>query len=87
MESTQNPSAQTSQHPEEEKSSHARTEGARMKAGAAHTIADQAAKIGGNLKFEKNPKYIEERKKIFDELWEAQCAKYKGKYSYGDKSV
>ena len=71
------------QHPEEHKGaeSHARTEGKRLKEGAGHTIkGDHAAmKIGGDIKFEKNPKYIEERMKIFVDLWETQSNKYKGK--------
>lgn len=74
------------QHQEEPKSgtlsTHARTENKRLKEGATHTIKDQVVRIGGDLKFEKNPKYIEERKKVFDELYEAQCNKYKGKFAF-----
>lgn len=73
----------TSQHEEEKKThtlqsqesdlsgtSHKRTAGKRLKEGAAHTIADEE-KIGGDLKFQKNPPFIADRKKIFDELYEA----------------
>ena len=60
-------------HPEELKSAtHERTENKRLKEGTVHTIKDQVVKIGGDIKFEKNPKFIEERKKIFDELIEKQ---------------
>jgi hypothetical protein len=50
--------------------SHKRTFGKRLKEGAAHTVT-QEEKIGGDLKFQKNPPFIAERKKIFDELFEA----------------
>jgi hypothetical protein len=60
-------------------SQHARLENKRLKEGTGHSVKEPVVRIGGDIKFEKNPKYIEERKKIFDELWEAQCNKYKGK--------
>ena len=50
--------------------SHKRTVGKRLKEGAAHTVT-QDEKIGGDLKFQKNAPFLAERKKIFDELYEA----------------
>lgn len=58
--------------------SHKRTVGKRLKEGAAHTVT-QEEKIGGDLKFQKNAPFLAERKKIFDELFELQNQKYKGK--------
>lgn len=49
---------------------HKRQENKRLKEGTGASIKEDVVKIGGQLKFEKNPKYIEERKKIFDELFE-----------------
>ena len=59
--------------------SHKRTQGKRLKEGAAHTVT-QDEKIGGDLKFQKNAPFLAERKKIFDELFEEQTKKYKGKH-------
>lgn len=41
---------------------HKREEGKRLKAGTGHSVADGVNKIGGVLKFSKNPSYIQERK-------------------------
>lgn len=69
----------------QQEDTHKREEGKRLKEGTAHTIAAGVHKIGGPLKFEKNPKFIEERKKQFDELYSVQQAKYEGKsYIYSD---
>lgn len=56
-----------SQKQEEE---HKRQDNKRTKEATAHSIKDDVQKIGHELKFHKNPKYIEERKKIFDELYQ-----------------
>jgi threonyl-tRNA synthetase len=56
-------------------SSHKRTTNKRLKEGAAHTVHNDAL-IGGEIEFKKNPAFIGERKKIFDELIEAQNKKY-----------
>jgi hypothetical protein len=40
-----------------------------LKEGTGHSIKEEIIRIGGDIKFEKNPKYLEERKKIFDELF------------------
>lgn len=58
---------------------HQREEGKRLKAGTGPSIEDSAAKIGGVLKFEKNPAFISQRHAIFQELYEAQQKKYEGK--------
>jgi hypothetical protein len=55
---------QDSQHQEE----HKRTENKRLKEGTGHSIKDEVQRIGGDLKFQKNPEFIAERKKIFEEL-------------------
>jgi len=84
---------ESTQHTEEEKktlhteesdlsgASHKRTQGKRLKEGAAHTVT-QDEKIGGDLKFQKNAPFLAERKKIFDELFEEQNKKYKGKIHF-----
>lgn len=48
---------------------HKREEGKRLKAGTGPSVADGVHKIGGDLKFTKNPAYIPERQKIFEELF------------------
>jgi hypothetical protein len=58
---------------------HKRTQNKRLKEGTGPSIAQSDAHIGGELKFQKNPAFIADRKKIFDELIEAQNNKYKGK--------
>lgn len=40
---------------------HKREDGKRLKAGTGPSIADDSNKIGGDLKFTKNPQYIKER--------------------------
>ncbi len=50
--------------------SHKRTKDKRLKEGAAHTVQSDSL-IGQPVDFKKNPAYIGERKKIFDELIEA----------------
>lgn len=59
----------------ESSASHKRTVGKRLKEGAAHTVQGEE-KIGGDLKFQKNAPFLAERKKIFDELYDAQQKKY-----------
>jgi len=51
---------------------HKREENKRLKAGTGPSIADDSSKIGGELKFTKNPAYLEPRKKLFDELFAIQ---------------
>lgn len=64
----------------ESKEEHKRTEGKRLKEGAAHTVGNEVVRIGdASKKFEKNPAFIAERKKIFDELYAVQQQKYSGK--------
>jgi hypothetical protein len=80
MESTsdsQNKTLQTQESDLSQQSgaSHKRTVGKRLKEGTAHTVQGEE-KIGGELKFQKNPAFLAERKKIFDELYEAQQKKY-----------
>jgi hypothetical protein len=59
---------------------HKRKEGARLtKASGPSVQADEGVRIGGDLKMQKNPAYIPERKAVFEELYEAQVNKYKGK--------
>lgn len=48
---------------------HKREEGSRLKAGAGPLIGGDVNKIGGDLKFNKNPAFIKERRTIFDELF------------------
>ena len=67
-----------SQDSDQSGASHKRTQGKRLKEGAAHTVT-QDEKIGGDLKFQKNAPFLADRKKIFDELFEEQNKKYKGK--------
>jgi threonyl-tRNA synthetase len=54
---------------------HKRTTNKRLKEGAAHTVHNDAL-IGGEIEFKKNPAFIADRKKIFDELIEAQNKRY-----------
>lgn len=61
--------------------SHKRTVGKRLKEGTGHTVQGEE-KIGGDLKFQKNPPFLAERKQIFDELFDAQQKKYQGKIEY-----
>jgi hypothetical protein len=49
---------------------HKRTEGARLKAGTAHTIENEVNKIGHNIKFQAKPEYLLPRKELFDQLFE-----------------
>ena len=51
---------------------HKRQEGKRLKEGTAHTVSEDSQQIGGELKFTKNPKYIEERSKLWEELYAVQ---------------
>ena len=55
---------------------HKRTEGKRLKEGTGPSIAGDANKIGGDIKFTKNPAFIQERKQVYDELITVQKAKY-----------
>jgi hypothetical protein len=41
---------------------HKRMEGKRLKEGTGPSIGGDVSKIGGELKFQKNPAYIQERK-------------------------
>ncbi len=66
---------------QQDTSSHQRDEGKRLKAGTAHTISGHAQKIGGDLKFEKNPAFIKERKEYFEQLYTIQQQKYDCKLS------
>lgn len=60
---------------------HKREEGKRLKEGTGEKIKeDENQKIGVDIKFEKNPKFIEERLKVFQELYDAQQKKYEGKH-------
>lgn len=66
----------TSQQQEE----HKRTENKRLKEGTAHSVqVDENVKIGGDLKMQKNPAFIADRKKVFDELIQEQEKKYSRK--------
>lgn len=48
---------------------HKRTENKRLKEGTGHSVqVDENQKIGGDLKMQKNPPFIADRKKIFEEL-------------------
>ena len=58
---------------------HKREENKRLKAGTGPSIEEQQAKIGGELRFTKNPAYIKERQTIFEELFATQQKKYEGK--------
>jgi len=62
---------------------HKRTEGKRLKEGTGHSVqVDENQKIGHpDLKMQKNPAFLAERKKIFDELIEVQNKRYQGKHS------
>ena len=74
---TQQQMQQTSSQAHED---HKRTEGKRLKEGTGHSIqVDDHQKIGGDIKMAKKPAFIEERKKIFDELIDEQNKKYLGK--------
>ena len=57
---------------------HKRQEGARTKASTAGQVADQG-RIGGEWKFQKAPKFLEDRLKVWDELFEKQTKVYAGK--------
>lgn len=50
---------------------HKRQEGKRLKEGTGPSIADESGKIGGDIRFQKDPKYIEERQKFWEQLFEA----------------
>jgi len=60
---------------------HKRDEGARTKAATAGTV-DKAGKIGGELKFQKNSAFLQERVTIWDEMYAKQVEVYKGKLSF-----
>ena len=57
---------------------HKREEGKRLKAGTGPSIADDSHKIGGDLKFSKNPAFIKERLAVFEQLFQTQQKKYEG---------
>ena len=40
-----------------------------MKEGTGPSVAGDVHKIGTELKFSKNPAFIQDRKKVFDELF------------------
>jgi hypothetical protein len=44
---------------------HKREENKRLKVGTGAQIADNLTKIGGDLKFTKNPQFIKDRMQIF----------------------
>ncbi len=52
--------------------SHQREEGKRILAGTGHAITEENVKIGGEHKFQKNPPFIQERNKFFEELYAMQ---------------
>lgn len=59
---------------------HSRTENKRLtQATGPKVAADENQKIGGDIKMEKNPAFIAQRKGVFEELIAIQDAKYKGK--------
>ncbi len=43
-------------------------DGKRLTKSTGHSIQDKGVKIGHEIKFEKDPKYIAERMAIFEEL-------------------
>lgn len=55
--------------------SHARKDGGRAIASTGKDITETGVKIGLDINFEKNPAYLEEREKIWDELMEQQVKK------------
>lgn len=59
---------------------HKRQEGKRIKEGTGPSVAGDVHKIGGELKFHKNPAFIQERRKVYDELFAAQQKKYSGTF-------
>ncbi len=51
---------------------HKRTEHKRLtKASGPSVQADEGVKIGGDIKMQKNPAYIQSRKQVLEELFEA----------------
>lgn len=56
---------------------HKRQEGKRLKEGTGHSVASEQ-KIGGDIKMGKGAPFLEESKKIFDELIAAQNQRYQG---------
>ncbi len=53
-----------------EQDTHKREEGKRLKEGTHHAVGEGVHKIGvADLKFEKNPAFIDQRKQKFDELY------------------
>jgi hypothetical protein len=63
---------------ESTESEHKRQEGKRLKEGTGPSVGGDVNKIGVELKFQKKPAYIEERKQVYDELFAAQQKKYEG---------
>ena len=57
---------------------HKRQDGKRLKEGTGPSVAGDVHKIGTELKFQKNPAFIQERKQVFDELIAVQQKKYAG---------
>ena len=59
---------------------HKRTENKRLTTATGPKVAaDENQKIGGDIKMQKNPAFIAERKVVFEELYADQQNKYKGK--------
>jgi hypothetical protein len=61
-----------------EQAEHKRQDGKRLKEGTGPSVAGDVHKIGTELKFQKNPAFIQERKQVFDELIAVQQKKYAG---------
>jgi hypothetical protein len=58
---------------------HKREENKRIKQGTGHLIAEDSTKIGGELRFSKNPQFIKDRLAVFEQLFAVQQKKYEGK--------
>ena len=53
------------------KEDHKRKEGARTKAVTAGKVKKEGVKLGGVLKFEKNPKFLDDRVTIWEKMYSA----------------
>ena len=56
---------------ESSKDTHEREENKRLIVSSGHSISSDKLKIGGVLNFTKNPAYLQERLKIFNEVFSA----------------
>ena len=58
---------------------HKRDENVRTKVVTMGKVKDDTQILGGELKFSKKPAFLDERVKIWDELFEKQAKVYDGK--------